>query len=105
MQPRPDVHDMTRLCFHVDFNELIEPDLVLLARTDLRLDARGQLVELHEGLRVRVCQADRDREQKSDDLYADGVVEKNSSDASWAASVKWACRIDGLGIRYKSESE
>lgn len=95
---------MTRLCFHVDFNELVEPDLVLLARTDLRLDARGQLVELHEGLRVRVCQEDRDSEQKPD-VYADGVVEKNSSEASWAASVKWACRIDGRGIRYKSESE
>lgn len=96
---------MTRLCLHVDFNELVEPDLVLLARTDRRLDAQGQLVELHEGLRVRVCQEDKDSEQKPDDLYADGVVEKNSSDASWAASIRWACRIDGRGIRHKSESE
>lgn len=86
--------------FAVDFNELIERDLVLLSRTDERVDVTGVTIRLVAGMDVAVCDEDFDASGKRDDLVATGVVERNGS--GFAAHVKWCCRIDASGIRHAS---
>jgi len=49
---------MDRPRIYVDFNELLEPDLVLLSKTDVRADSSGAEVALVEGLRVYVYEDD-----------------------------------------------
>lgn len=89
----------------VDFNELLEPDLVLLSKTDTRADSAGAIVVLHEGLSVHIYEEDVDANGRPDNLIADGVVEKNQSNIDWTRSAKWCCRIDRLGVRHESECE
>ena len=87
----------------VDFNEMIElPDLVLLSVTDSKSSIGGEMVQLYEGLKVSVCMEDCDAHGKRDDLFAEGVVEKNVT-SGWGSHVKWCCRIDANGIRPESE--
>jgi hypothetical protein len=93
---------MTRPLLYVDFNEMIESDLVLLSQADTRLDANGKEVKLHEGLLVDVYTEDVDEHGSPDNLLASGVVEKNLA-TEWSAHVKWLCRIDSRGIRHQSD--
>ena len=37
---------------YVDFNEMIDDDLVLLSKTDFKKDSQGNLIELKEGLKL-----------------------------------------------------
>ena len=46
---------MDRPRLYVDFNEMVEPDLVLLSQGDEKGDSSGTLVQLREGLRVHAC--------------------------------------------------
>ncbi|MFM9926239.1 hypothetical protein VLK31_24845 [Variovorax sp. H27-G14] len=94
---------MTRPRISVDFNEMVEPDLVLLSKTDSRADASGKYVLLHEGLAVNIYEMDVGEYGQPATMVADGVVELNKSDASWASAAKWCCRIDGCGIRHEPD--
>jgi hypothetical protein len=87
---------------HVDFNEMLEPDLVLLSATDTKVDSEGNVVTLSDGLEVIVYMEDTDATGRVDNLVAAGVVEENRS-AGWGAHAKWCCRIDVNGIRHQSE--
>ncbi len=91
-------------CFVVDFNEMVESDLVLLARGDVRLDASGIPVSLSEGMAVIVCQDDVGEDGEIDRLIARGSVERGTA-GGLAAVAKWACRIDEYGVRHESEIE
>jgi hypothetical protein len=90
--------------FRVDFNEMLEPNLVLLSRGDTREDLNGRPVDLRDGLEICVVMQDIDEQDQPDDLLAFGAVERNSN-AGWATHVKWCCRIDERGIRHRSEIE
>jgi hypothetical protein len=94
---------MQKFVFHVDFNEMLEANLVLLSAGDEKLDDQGKIVLLREGLEVTVLMEDFDVTGRVDSLVAIGVVEQNRSDASWGRHVKWCCRIDNRGIRHQSE--
>jgi hypothetical protein len=87
----------------VDFNEMLEPNLVLLSQTDVRIDSSGATIVLSEGLPVHIYDQDIGADGQPDNLLADGVVERIKSDLSWTKSAKWCCRIDGRGIRHESE--
>lgn len=87
----------------VDFNELVEPDLVLLSQTDSKVDSGGNQISLHAGLRVEIYESDCGIDGQTDCLIAEGSVELNESGVSWTSAAKWCCRIDGKGIRYESE--
>lgn len=93
---------MTKPVFRVDFNEMLEPDLVLLAKDDARLDLDGNEVLLAEGMAVAIFEEDADHDGRLDNLIASGVVERNRS-TGWGAHVKWCCRIDADGIRHQSD--
>ena len=89
---------MTIPVIRVDFNEMVEPNLVLLSATDTKVTADGNTVHLSEGLRVKVYMDDKDQFGNVDNLVADGLVEENMS-RGWSRHVKWCCRIDEKGIR------
>lgn len=86
---------------YVDFNEMIEDDLVLLSQKDVILNFGGKEVLLFEGLKVDVYTDDRDENDLPDFLIASGIVERNNTGA--APVCKWNCRIDANGIRHESE--
>ena len=87
--------------FHVDFNELVRPDLVLLSKVDQRNDSNGNPVTLVEGMRVRVWEIDIGDDGQRDDLVATGVAVRNQ-ECGWSKHVKWCCLIDAPGIRHQS---
>ena len=88
--------------FYVDFNEMVENDLVLLSAGDSKTDVNGTVVLLREGMLIRVYTDDLDEKGNYDNLVASGVVEKNLQ-PGWSSHVKWCCRINGNGIRHESE--
>ena len=87
---------------YVDFDEMLAPDLVLLAATDTKETLNGEVVSLNDGMEVTVCMNDTDENGRPDALVATGVVEANKT-TGWGGHVKWCCRIDANGIRHKSE--
>lgn len=99
-----DIIGTDRPILMVDFNELIEANLVLLSQHDRKLDTSGRPVELREGLAIAIfCDDDLDDDGNVDPMFAKGVVELNSL-GGWAAHVKWCCRIDEEGIRRLSDT-
>lgn len=90
---------MDRPRIYVDFNEVVEPDLVLLSQTDEEVDSAGSSIRLHEGLCVYVYTDDPYEQGRPGALIADGVVER-SPGVGWTAAAKWCCRIDSQGIRH-----
>jgi hypothetical protein len=93
---------MTKPMLYVDFNEMLEPNLVLLSATDTTIASDGVVVTLSEGLEVIVYMDDMDEHGHPDNLVATGVVVINQT-TGWGAHVKWCCRIDTNGIRHQSE--
>jgi hypothetical protein len=93
---------MRRPKFYVDFNELIEGNLVALSADDTKATATGDLVRLHEGLEIDVYSDDVDDHGKPDSLVASGLVERNQNTIVFT-QVKWCCRIDDNGIRHESD--
>lgn len=89
--------------FNVDFNEMLDFNLVLLSAHDVKWDADGKLVSLSEGMLVNIYEEDMNESGAEDHLVASGVVTRNLSDVGWAAHVKWCCRIDSHGIGHQSE--
>jgi hypothetical protein len=86
----------------VDFNERVEEDLILLAKTDTRLDDKGDSVRLYEGLRVQIFEPDSDSEGKASlQLVAEGICTLNTTAIEWTQGAKWCCRIDGVGMRHE----
>jgi hypothetical protein len=88
---------------YVDFNELVEPDVVLLSQQDTTLDSDGNLVALVEGMKLGVYTDDLNERGQRDDLVADGVVARNTF-GGWASAARWVLKIDGRGIRNASKS-
>jgi hypothetical protein len=88
--------------FYVDFNELIEPNLVALSRDDTKCASTGEGVLLSEGLAIEVYSDDVGDDGKPDNLVAFGMVERNST-TGWARDIRWCCRIDSNGIRHESD--
>ena len=82
--------------FCVDFNEMLESDLLMLSQTDLRQNIHGQPVLLHEGLAVEVQEESLYTDGSHELLHASGVVEANRT-GTWT-HVKWCCRLDADGI-------
>ena len=87
---------------YVDFNEMIEEDLVLLSKTDFKEDSQGNRVELKEGMKVKLYSDDLSGCSQVDNLIADGVVELNTH-PGWSTEAKWNCRINRAGIYNESQ--
>jgi hypothetical protein len=85
---------------YVDFNEMLDADLVLLSQDDTKADSSGSDVHLSAGMPVHVYSDDVGPGDPI--LVADGTVERNT-DTGWSAHVKWCCRINAAGIREERE--
>ncbi|MFV0480921.1 MAG: hypothetical protein ACK5LP_02950 [Campylobacteraceae bacterium] len=85
---------------YVDFNEMIEEDLVLLSKTDLKKDSDGIEILLFEGKKVDIYMDDEE-DGFVDNLIASGTVERNNSERFKVC--KWNCHIDKNGIMSESD--
>lgn len=94
---------MNKPRIYVDFNEMIENDLVLLSKEDYKNDSEGNVVNLYEGLHVYIYMDDQDELGNSDNLVASGIIERNKIKGGWGAIAKWCCRIDSKGIQHESD--
>jgi hypothetical protein len=90
---------------YVDFNEMLDHNLVLLSKNDLIKDSEGNDVILYEGLKVKIYEENFNDLNEEDNLIAEGIVELNTSKADWAKNVKWNCRINNLGIYCESKKK
>lgn len=94
---------MIRPLLEVDYNEMLESNLVLLSSSDIKIDYYGHEIALQEGLDITIYSDDSTDDQGNPEyMIADGVVEMNRS-GGWSSHVKWCCRIDNNGILYKSQ--
>lgn len=84
----------------VDFNEMVEGDLVLLSNTDIKKDLEGNPVQLKEGMQVTIFEPELDSSSEGRYLLAKGKVVSNpyQDKYEWTSTVKWCCRIDPKGI-------
>ncbi|WMY72571.1 hypothetical protein RHD99_13890 [Buttiauxella selenatireducens] len=89
--------------FLVNFNELLELNLILFSRNNLRKNVVVNFVEFTVGINVSITEIDFDEFGNRDDLIASGTLEINET-AGWDHNIKWCCRIDHMGIRHKSET-
>jgi hypothetical protein len=80
----------------VDFNEMVEQDVVLLAVDDMVVDSSGERLLLREGLRVYLCQEDAGDKGQPTYLLASGIVERHDA-SDWSRRARWRCRIDEWG--------
>jgi hypothetical protein len=87
----------------VDFNEMVEPDLVLLSRTGVRTDSTGASVTLRAGDQVFIYSDDNDDQGRPDPLIAMGWVEVDRHEQGWSKHVPWRCRFSDEGVRPLSE--
>jgi hypothetical protein len=87
---------------YVDFNEMIEENLVLLSKTDFKQNSDGVPIELKEGMSIKIYSDDENDLNERDNLIADGIVELNTY-GEWTKPAKWNCRIDKNGIKHESD--
>jgi len=98
---------MDKARVRVDFNELVQSNLVLLAKSDLVVNSRGTEILLTEGLPVSVYEYNDYADGEQEYLLADGLVELNDTAVNglWSSAAKWCCRIDSAGIRIEDGSQ
>lgn len=88
----------------VDYNEMIEDDLILLSRDDTKIDSAGNKISFYKGMPIGIYSDDNiDENDHIDCIIADGIAIKMPSE--WQKScnhVKWCCRITGK-IRFMSD--
>ena len=87
---------------YVDFNEMIEENLVLLSKTDFKIDSNGETIELKEGMTVEIYMDDENERNEKDNLVATGIVELNTEKDSKIILPKislWALRFHRLHLK------
>ena len=94
---------MKQARIYVDFNEMIEDNLVILSYTDTKENSNGKKIKLKEGLKVKLYSDDLCGCNDTDNLIAEGIVELNLS-GNWEREAKWNCRISKKGIYNESQA-
>ena len=96
---------MDRPRIYVDFNDMVNENVVLLSKEDTILDSAGNNIVLKEGLYVSIYSDDIDENNVMDNLVAEGTViqvDLTNYYPSWQ-HVKWCCRISENGIKHDSD--
>ncbi len=79
---------------YVDFNEMLDDDIVLLSQNDTKIDSAGNIITFYEGMPVSIYMDDVDCDGKEDNLIAEGIVIKpDLNKYPWSKHVKWCCRF------------
>nr|WP_294783301.1 hypothetical protein [uncultured Flavobacterium sp.] len=93
---------MDKARIYVDFNEMIDHDIVMLSQNDTKVDSEGNVITFYEGKNIEIYTDDVDPEtDQIDNLIASGHAILNNGN-NWK-HVKWFCRIDSKGIRHESD--
>lgn len=81
----------------VDFNELVGPDLVLLAKSDLVTCEDGGEILLQAGLPVIAFEYNKYADGTTEYLHAQGLAERNDPtiNGEWTRNAQWCCRFKG----------
>ncbi|GGY76815.1 hypothetical protein GCM10011613_21650 [Cellvibrio zantedeschiae] len=87
----------------VDFNELLEADLVFLSKVDAVEDSAGRKIHLSEGEPVSIYEFNLYDDGEKEYLLAEGVAVLNTFQPNPVA--KWCCRINELGITVITEEQ
>lgn len=87
---------------YVDFNEMIEEDLVSLSNEDFMKNTEGKFIHLREGLSVKLFSDDLNSCSNKDNLIAEGKAELNTH-PMFKHDIKWVCRINKKGIYNASQ--
>jgi hypothetical protein len=92
--------NMDKPRIQVDFNELVQEDVVLLSKIDEVVDSAGNKILLSEGMKVSVYEYNYYESGEKEYLLAEGVAELNNLavNGEWSKAAKWCCRIDKNGI-------
>lgn len=85
----------------VDFNEMIDEDILLLSKTESKVTSSGMLIDFIEGKVVYVYEEDYDENSELDYLIAEDLCEINKTGNF--LHVKWCLKIDKNGIRHFSD--
>lgn len=88
---------MDKPIIKVDFNELIEKDLILLSKTDEVEDSVGRKITLQVGMPVATYEYNHYENGEKEYLLAEGIAVLNETLQSPIA--KWCCRINLHGIK------
>lgn len=95
---------MDKARISVDFNEMVDDNIVMLSKTDNRTDSRGKIVTLYDGMPIEIYEENIYEDGEVEYLIADGIVIKHDLDAyPFSPHVKWFCLIDSNGIQDKPE--
>jgi hypothetical protein len=87
---------------YIDFNGMLDRDLVCLSHGKYAKTFDGREVELYEGQILTGFDEDVDENGRRDDIFVTGVVEQSPSEAQCRGSI-WSLRFDVDGIRSESE--
>jgi len=81
----------------VDFNELVESDLVLLSKSDTVECEDGSEIVLEVGLPVMAYEYNTYTDGTTEYLYVQGYAERNDSgiNGEWTRNAQWCCRFAG----------
>ncbi|WP_163831847.1 hypothetical protein [Spartinivicinus ruber] len=95
---------MNRPRLKVDFNEMVQENLVLLSKVDDVIDSEGKSLKLSEGLPISIYEYNEYLDGTKEYLLADGFVELNNPNINglWSKAAKWCCRINENGIVFKN---
>lgn len=93
--------DLQKSRIYVDFNEMIDYNLVLLSQKDFKVNSNGEEIEMIESQKIDIYMDDQNVDGSNDSLIASGIIEKNNSGICEVA--KWVCRIDDNGIQNESD--
>lgn len=99
---QPPMREKARI--YVDFNEMVDCNIVLLSADDTKIDSQGNKITFYEGMPVSIYSDDVDQDGKADNLIAEGTAIRLdlSQYPAWK-HVKWCCRIDEKGIMNESD--
>jgi len=95
---------MDRARIRVDFNELVQDDLVLLSKTDEVTDSDENKLILSEGKNIFIYEFNDYKDGTKEYLLADGIAELNNPklNGQWSSAAKWCCCINKNGITTKN---
>jgi hypothetical protein len=81
----------------VDFNELVDSNLVLLAKGDLVTCEDGSELVLQAGLPLIAFEYNEYADGTTEYLYVQGCAERNDSaqNGEWTRGAQWCCRFSG----------
>lgn len=95
---------MNKVRIAVDFNEMVDVDVIMLSQTDIKSDSQGNMVILYEGMPVSLYEEAVYENGEVDYLLAEGIVIKHDLETyPFFSHVKWFRRIDSDGIQNKPE--